>query len=165
MGGTILKHKKAPIFIVVLCLPAAVYFIYCFVMTIYCEANLPPSYLSPEEIIYKLEAYWNSGNEKGISMLCSENFNIASSERSYSFYEDVVRTNVEITECEKMSETVIASLGYPQLYDKHCYKVCWNCTNDAECDWRSGGFAFFLIAKENADENTPYKICAMFTGL
>lgn len=160
-----MKTKKLLMICLIPCLVIMLSLIYNTIMTKRCESTIIPDDLTPEEIIYQLEAYWNSGNEKGIAMLCSENYNIASSDRAYSFYEDILRTDVEITECEKMSETVIDELGYPQLYDKHCYKVCWNCVNDAEIDWRSGGFAFFLIAKENSDENTPYKICAMFTGL
>ena len=47
----------------------------------------------------------------------------------------------------------------------HCYKVCWNKEESYEIDWRNGGFAFTLIAKESDDENAQYKICKMLTEI
>lgn len=97
-------------------------------------------------------------------MLCSEGFNIANTKTPYSFSEDILRKEVHITECEDVTQK-LSDADYPQLYDKHCYRVLWNCEDSYEIDWRSGGFAFILIAKESNGENVPYKICAMFTGL
>ena len=157
-----MKHKKL---VIILLIPFLVLIALCshfIIMTILCERTVIPDNISPEEIIYLLETYWNGGNEKGISMLCSESYNIAVTDKPYSFGEDVLRPNVHITECEEVPSDTIY---YPHLYDKHCYKVCWNNGDSYKMDWRSGGFAFILIAKESDDENAPYKIGAMFTGL
>lgn len=157
---------KQKIFVILLILFFAIFTvrIYSAVMTAQCEETVLPDSIAPKEIIYLLETYWNSGNEKGISMICSESYNIAKVTKPYSFGEDMLREEVHITECEEISQELSATI-YPQLYDKHCYRVCWNYEESYEIDWRSGGFAFILIAKESDDENAPYKICAMFTGL
>lgn len=158
------EKMKQKIFVILIILFFAIFTvrIYSAVMTAQCEETVLPDSIAPKEIIYLLETYWNSGNEKGISMICSESYNIAVTDKPYSFEEDVLRRDVHISECEEMP---LDEIYYPKLYDKHCYKVCWNYEESYEIDWRSGGFAFILIAKESDDENAPYKICAMFTGL
>ena len=159
-----MKHKKLIVRLLIPLLVLIALHSHFIIMTIRCAGTVVPDGLSPEEVIYQLETYWNSGNERGISLICSENFNIAHSKQPYSFGEDILREEVHITECEEISQELSATI-YPQLYDKHCYRVCWNYEESYEIDWRSGGFAFILIAKESDDENAPYKICAMFTGL
>lgn len=159
-----MKHKRLFVGLFIPCLVIVALHVHIIIMTIRCAGTVIPDNITPKEIIYLLETYWNSGNEKGISMLCSESFNIAKVTKPYSFGEDMLREEVHITECEEISQELSATI-YPQLYDKHCYRVCWNYEESYEIDWRSGGFAFILIAKESDDENAPYKICAMFTGL
>lgn len=158
-----MKHKK--VILLIPCLVIIAVLLYFILMTIRCEKTVIPDNITPKEIIYLLETYWNSGNEIGISMLCSESCNIAITKKPYSFCEDILRDKVHITECEEISQNLSDTLSYPQLYDKHCFKVCWNNEDSYETDWRSGGFAFILIAKESDDENAKYKICDMFTGL
>ena len=161
-----MKPKKIRIIIWVILLPVIVciaYCIFCAEMTSRCEKTVLPRDLAPEEVIYRLAEYWNSGNEKGISMLCTESFDLAVSEKPYSFYEDVIRKDVRITECSEMTVEMTDEI-YPQFYDKHYYRVMWDSDN-IELDWRSSGFAFFLIAKDSDDENAPYKICSLATGL
>lgn len=158
-----MKLKKLWIIIPIILLTAVIF--YTAIMTTRCEATLPPNDLMPEEIIYRLADYWNTGNERGISMLCAEDNSIAVSEMPYSFSEDVLRKDVKISQCVRVYPETENTLIYPEYYDKHYYKAVWNCEDSYEIDWRSGGFAFFLIAKESEDENAPYKICSMFTGL
>lgn len=160
-----MKHKKLIVRLLIPLLVLLALHSHFIIMTIRCAGTVVPDGLSPEEVIYQLETYWNSGNERGISLICSENFNIAHGKLPYSFGEDKLRADVHITECSTVSPKLLANLSYLQLYDMHCYKVCWNYEESYEIDWRSGGFAFILIAKESDDENAPYKICAMFTGL
>ncbi len=160
-----MKHKKLIVRLLIPLLVLIALHSHFIIMTIRCAGTVVPDGLSPEEVIYQLETYWNSGNERGISLICSENFNIAHGKLPYSFGEDKLRADVHITECSTVSPKLLANLSYLQLYDMHCYKVCWNYEESYEIDWRSGGFAFILIAKESDDENAPYKICAMFTGL
>ena len=158
-----MKHKRLFVGLFIPCLVIVALHVHIIIMTIRCAGTVIPDNITPKEIIYLLETYWNSGNEKGISMICSESYNIAVTDKPYSFEEDVLRRDVHISECEEMP---LDEIYYPKLYDKHCYKVCWNYDDGYyEPDWRSGGFAFILIAKESDDENAPYKICAMFSGL
>lgn len=164
--GRCMKRKKIRIIIWVILLPMAAYIaygIFCAEMTSRCEMTVLPRDLAPEEVIYRLAEYWSSGNERGISMLCTESFDMAVSDMPYSFYEGVIRKDVKITECSEITDETTDGI-YPQFYDKHYYRVIWDSDN-IEPDWRSGGFAFFLIAKEVDDENAPYKICSLVTGL
>ena len=161
-----MKHKKLIVRLLIPLLVLLALHSHFIIMTIRCAGTVVPDGLSPEEVIYQLETYWNSGNERGISLICSENFNIAHGKLPYSFGEDILRADVHITECSTVSPKLLANLSYLQLYDKHCYKVCWNYDDGYyEPDWRSGGFAFILIAKESDDENAQYKICKMLTGI
>ena len=160
-----MKHKKLFVRLLIPLLVLLALHSHFIIMTIRCAGTVVPDGLSPEEVIYQLETYWNSGNERGISLICSEDFNIAHGSLPYSFGEDKLRADVHITECSTVSPRLLANLSYLQLYDKHCYKVCWNKEESYEYDWRSYGFAFILIAKESDDENAQYKICKMLTGI
>ena len=152
-----MKAKKFLTAIAVIVVLILINIIYTAAMISRCSSQLPPDNLTPEEVIYQLVEYWNTGNQKGISMICAEDYQIQTSDEAYSFYEDVIRKNVVITECTDVTE-VISDDIYPQFYDKHYFRVSWDGDN-IEWDWRSGGFAFFLIARE--DENSQYKICSM----
>ncbi len=156
-----MKPKKMRIIIPIILLPIIAVFFLCTVMTVRCAMTSPPDDLAPKEVIYQLAKYRNSGNEKGISMLCSESCNIAVSEKPFSLYECIIRENVKITECSEIAAP--KDSRYPKLYDKHYFRVIWD-SDSIEWDWRSNGFAFLLIAKESEEESAPYKICSMFTG-
>ena len=58
---------KQKIFVILIILFFAIFTvrIYSAVMTAQCEETVLPDSIAPKEIIYLLETYWNSGNEKG----------------------------------------------------------------------------------------------------
>ncbi len=127
------------------------------------EGTVLPKNLTAEETIHQLIEYWNDGNQKGVNLICSKNFDISKYKHgeAYSFYEDKIRPEVVIEKLVVQTEFGINQYIDSQYSDRHYFMINYN-SDDIESDWRSNGFGIFLVARETPDG--PYKICGVFTG-
>lgn len=112
----------------------------------------------------KMVDYWNDGNQKGLYLICDEDFTLSEygyDLTPYYFTQDIAYTKInEINELDNYSDECYNDRNYADIQfftlRYHTYLSFDN------VGWRENGFAIVIVAKES--EDSPWKIHAMYSG-